>query len=709
MKKSLVRFVAFSMLFISINTLKANEWHSYTNTNFINYLIGDSNYLYCATRGGLTIFSFAESSFIASYTNVDGLNTNRLTCLLFDKFQNIWVGSYRGISIFNPITKKITNYNQFGELNQVIISCLNRCGDTILVGTKTGLYLIDTKGTVSTADDNLIIPNFPGSFTRNIFSVNVNNDFWVGASPGIIKLNRNLQSYTCFPHPFGDSVKAMIFVYDTLFILTEKGLAKYNDTTFVPIIYFPEDYLVFDLKYAENNFYIAATCGLIKYQYGGSMSFILNEDTRSIFINDEIWAGIGGSEYFGGGIKCLVNGNIKSYFSNGLKSNYVSCLMVDNEGSIYALHFTLEIWGNRTISYKKAFDDWQLLYDTLMNCNVGAIDSKNRIWLGHWFRDGGISCYDFNTNSWYVQTWTGPRGVIAAIGIDKHDTKWIYTESGTISAIDSTNQTIEFNIPGLGLLHDRHGRGYEFAFDIKNRVWLASQDGLVMIDYNNTLFDQSDDTYRIFRQGLSEADINSVAIDAENQIWCATVDGPAILKNDTFKIMAIDADKVTRIKTDNWGGVWILTNKGLFYYNIYTKIWASYTAENSYLLPNIENDNKFYDWLSINQEKGYLLIGTKEGISQFDYRNPPLESLSEIKIYPNPFIAKEHQVITFDSLPFNASIKIYTIQGEFITEIKPNMLYNAVRWHPTSLRSGIYLALVITEKKIRIAKFAVIR
>jgi hypothetical protein len=134
-----------------------------------------------------------------------------------------------------------------------------------------------------------------------------------------------------------------------------------------------------------------------------------------------------------------------------------------------------------------------------------------------------------------------------------------------------------------------------------------------------------------------------------------------------------------------------------------------YTSENSGLIPNIENDSKFYEWLSINEQQEFLLIGTKEGISQFFYKIPAPESLSQIRIYPDPFIYNEHQIITFDSLPKNSIIKIYSIEGKLITELNQLSGYTGVRWEPNSIASGIYLVVVTSGKKTRIAKFAVVR
>ncbi len=715
--------IIFVWFFVFISSVFA-EWKTYTNTNFINDIIGDSSYLYCATKGGLTIFSRAENQFRDVYTNIDGLKTNRISCLIFDKIGKIWLGTYRGIAIFDPSTKKIEIYDRFDEITQSIITCLNCSGDTVLVGTQNGLFVIDTKGTSSFSDDNIIIPMLPSGCSQNIFSLKVSNDFWIGVCPGVVKLNRNLQTFITYLHPFGDSVKAMIIISDSLYLATERGIARYNGAVFVPILNFPENYVVFDLKYTDDKFfYIATTGGLLQYDWQNT-SFVLNEEPRKIFISDGVWVGVGGLLWFGGGLRYYHNNIWQSYWSAGLASNNVSCTISDGDGIIYAMHYPTQTNNYKTISYKKIGEDWRLLYDIIIDNYIAAVDKNNYIWFGHWLLNGGLSrynpypisnTYDPQNDSWYAKTWAEHRGVIAALGIDNNDVKWIYNqyEYRPIMAIDVDGNEVEFNIEGV--LSSSQG-GYEFAFDSQNRVWLgASTVGLVMIDYNNTLSDFSDDTYKIYRLPHQE-EVNSIAVDVQNRIWCATVEGAAVLEGDSFRIYNTNntqnqllSNKVVRVKTDSWGNVWVLCINGLSQYNIYTKKWISYTPENCSIIPNIDNDEKFYRWLFIDEQRGFLLISTKEGINQFYYSVSAPESLVNIRIYPNPFIVSEHQVITFDSLPTSAVIKIYTMDGKFITELKPNRNFAGIRWEPDRLQSGIYFAVVRTDQKTQIAKFAIIR
>ncbi len=681
-----------------IFSLHGEQWKTYTNTNFINDVIGDSANLYCATNGGFTVFSRYEKKFTDIYTNVDGLSTNRINCLLLDKFNQVWLGTGKGIAVYNPSSQEIKTYDQ-NELRHSVITCLARAGDTILIGTNNGITVINTRGTLTFTDDVILPVNYPSGCSPKIFSIGIGNDFWVSACPGIVKLNRNLQTSTIYVHPFGDSVKAMTFISDTLYIASEIGLARFDGTDFTPILNYPENRVVFDLKYIDNKLYIATTGGLIQYDWSNAY-FILNEYTRKIFTSDGLWLGMGGLSWFGSGLKHYYEGIWYSYQSSGLKSNNVSCAVFDNYSSIYAIHYPTQTYNFKIVSYKKSTEDWQYLSDTLVDSYFAVADNNNNIWFGHWSLNSGLSRYNPQNNEWQIKTWNGFRGVIGALGIDNNDTKWTYNQYNTIIALDSAGAEMEFSIPGLSRPEQP---GYEFAFDQDNRVWLGFSGGLVMIDYNNTLFNVSDDNYQIY----PFQEITSVAIDANNQIWCASTEG--ILKLENNSLYIFDTTRVKRVKCDDWGNVWFLTINTLLRYNIYTKQWKPYTQENCKIIPNIDNDDKFYRWLYIDKNNGCLLIATKEGISQFNYSVSVSESLSQIRIYPNPFIVKEHQIMTFDNLPQNSKIKIYSIEGKFIIELAVNKNFGGVRWQPKNLYSGIFLAVIKTDKKTQIAKFAVIR
>lgn len=702
-QNSKIKSYVFFTILISYASLLGNQWRTYTNANFVNDMIADSINIYCATRGGFTVFSKQDSLFSRIYTNIDGLPSNRVNCLLFDKHQNIWIGTNRGIVIYDKVLQSFARYRDLGSVEQNYINCLEVSGDTILAGTQNGLVIIDTKGTTAISDDVIISRMLPIQISCKVFALAVKDDFWISACPGLVKLSRDLQNTTLFLSPFGDSVKAMIVVNDSLYITSEQGIARYNGNNFDLVVLFDQRYSVFDLEYYSNKFYVATTSGLLEYD-GVNLRFIFNEDTRAILFSDSLWIGAGGLTWFGGGLRLYQDNNWQEFRTNGLTANIVSCAISDKNGTIYAMHYPV---GYKTVSRKTVSGNWQLLNDTIANNYVATVDNNNCIWFGHWILNGGLSCYNPANQSWQAKIWSGLKGVVGALGIDNYQVKWFHNQANTIIAVDNQNNIYEFTIPGLAR-PERHG--YELVFDSQNRMWLGSSSGLVMFDYNNTFANVSDDIY----QFIPYYEINSVAIDSRNRVWCATDQGAAVLDGDTFRIYNINntqnilSNQMIRIRTDSWGGVWMLCSQGLIYYNIYSKQWHNYTSSNSSIIANEENDDKFYQWLFIDESNGNLLISTKEGISQYSYRVLPPPILTQVKIYPNPYISSQHEVITFDSLPNNAKVRVYGLEGDFICELSPNVNYSAARWSPKYLPTGVYIALVIAGDKRQIVKFAII-
>lgn len=700
-----VRFFLSGLLMIV--AVSSAQWQSYTNTNFINDIIGKGNYLYCATRGGLVIFSRTDELFVEYYTNADGLPSNRINCLAFDKWEKIWLGTNNGIAVFDPSSKEITLYPLINH-SADNINFLSISGDTILVSCNDCFYIIDTKGTASFSDDIIIQPILPSVAGRKIFCLQTSADnFWIGTFPeGIIRYNRNLQSYTTY-RTIGDSVKSMLFISDTLYLVTEKALSRFNGVSFDTIKTFPQNYVVFDLKYERNHFYIATRSGLFDFDRSQlfntlTLPVILWEDSRCIYLSNGIWVGVGGQVFFGGGLRYYFK-HWHYYFTSSPISNNISCVVSDANGTIYSTHYPSFTYNFKTISYKKGNEYWQLLRDTLFDGWVCAIDKQNRLWIGHWAGSSGISCYNPETDSWFIKTWPGTRGVIGALGIDNNDTKWTYNQDNKIIAVTNSDSEYVFTVPGLSR-PERHG--YEFAFDSRNRVWLVAQEGIIMYDYNNTLGNPSDDIYKIYRVE-SERVIKSIAIDTRDRVYIGTSQGLALLKDDEFQFF--NTDNILRVRTDCQDRVWYLTKDGLSMFNPYTQEQKIYTKDNSRIIPNIEQDESFYQWLHIDNAHNRILIATKEGISQFQFQSGPPMQISEIKVFPNPFIVRQHQTLTFDNLPNQSIVRIYTLEGKLVATLIATLYSPLLRWEPHHLPAGIYWAHVTSPYGRGITKFAIVR
>jgi ligand-binding sensor domain-containing protein len=695
------------------NSSAPGQWHTYTNDNFITDMTVIQNKIYCTTSGGLAIFDKDTQSFVQVLTNTDGLSQNQCLCLAQDKAFNLWVGTDgAGLFIFSPQNQLIQTYKT-SEL-PVRVKAIFISSDTIMTGSENGFEVINTRGTYLNPDDDQVFhftkTNHPEMLSDNILSFAATDHFWIGTKRGLIRLNRNLDTLVSYPNPFGDSVQAMIVIADTLFITTEAGIAKFNGTGFDTILSLQTP--VQDLVFHHDNFYLATNKGLIRYNQQ-TIDTIWKEPTQTILIDSLLYCGMGGSKDLGYGMR-VVSDTIDtlwtSFYSIGLVSNSIFSIVTDNFGEIYTCH------GLQGVSRLNTYGDWSAIYSPLYSARILAKDSHNRIWLGHFSFAGGLSCYDPQTNSWSIIQWgqSTARNIINALGIDRNDTKWVWSvrnNFGVIGAIDTTGNEIEFNF-GIFSPPGREG-SYEFAFDSRKRVWLGTTQGLLMFDYKSTLFNPADDSWVIFtkQSGLPGVEVVSIAVDAKDRIWIGTANGAGVLANDTFTSITTPlSNDIKKVRVDEWGVVWFLTARGLSRYNPNTRQWINYTQGNSQIIPNPDpiNLTSFYTCLNIDSRNGFLLVGTQAGLSKFELVDTLEPSFQTVRVFPNPCIKGFHHGVTFDSLPSGSRVLIYSLSGKLITELQVNRASHQAFFDAEDIQSGIYLAVIISPFGNEVEKFAII-
>ena len=76
--------------------------------------------------------------------NRDSLINNDINCMIFDKFENLWIGTNIGLSKFNIKTNKFTSYTTAeGLTNNFINSILLDDDNNLWISTNKGLNKFD--------------------------------------------------------------------------------------------------------------------------------------------------------------------------------------------------------------------------------------------------------------------------------------------------------------------------------------------------------------------------------------------------------------------------------------------------------------------------------------------------------------------------------------------------------------------------------------
>ena len=108
--------------------------------------------------------------------------------------------------------------------------------------------------------------------------------------------------------------------------------------------------------------------------------------------------------------------------------------------------------------------------------------------------------------------------------------------------------------------------------------------------------------------------------------------------------------------------------------------------------------------MDFDNERKLAYIATSKGISVLKIPfGKSYEDYSSLKIFPSPFKINEHNFMTIDGVPFNSSMKILTLDGLVIRDIKSRGLSedgDQIRWDGKNNKgktvlSGVYLVAIL--------------
>ncbi|MGB2980094.1 MAG: T9SS type A sorting domain-containing protein, partial [Candidatus Zixiibacteriota bacterium] len=136
------------------------------------------------------------------------------------------------------------------------------------------------------------------------------------------------------------------------------------------------------------------------------------------------------------------------------------------------------------------------------------------------------------------------------------------------------------------------------------------------------------------------------------------------------------------------------------------EVIAVYTTFNRGICDNIVRG------LKIDGRTGDVWVGTENGLSRYESGiGAPAEELTDVVPYPNPLlIEKGSEILTFDRLPYEATVRIFTVAGELVKRIESGSQWNGRSDGGELVASGIYLFHVQgASGESAVGKIAVVR
>ncbi len=188
-------------------TLKKYSHNKYDSSSLINdavniVFIDKDSILWIGTNDGLDYMDRDNKGFVHFQFKQDNQSDSRFNQVMSideDSYGNIWVGTYLGgLKKIDRTDKSFKNYilEQDGLRSQTIRAILEDKNDNLLIGTRGGLYIFNTK----TNKTELIEHDDynPYSLSHNsVLSIfkDKKGDIWIGTRSGLSYLNQNIQVF----------------------------------------------------------------------------------------------------------------------------------------------------------------------------------------------------------------------------------------------------------------------------------------------------------------------------------------------------------------------------------------------------------------------------------------------------------------------------------------------------------------------------------
>lgn len=715
------------------------EWKAFTSKNNVNNIDLKNNELWAATTGGVFSYDIVNNSY-GEFTTVHGLKTTDVSSIYLDEQGNIWIGAQNGYIHHLKNRKKWVYYNDIyfsTEINKRINSFF-QFKDTMYICSEIGLHtlLIAREQFSDTYTKFGLSPQISGKVNSVLI---INDTIWVATNSGVARALRshpNLLSpeawkvYTILDGLPDNNVMRIFIFKDQIYAATSYGLAIF-------------DGIRWNVTYGTSGKRIIAA-----ETFGDTIFFITNS---------EVWR--------------IIDGNltlISSNFSTNLKSLKVSSKSIyigTEDSGIICLEDTLQYWilpncppTNNLLGL--AVDEKGTLWAGTGTVNgKGFLRFENDLWYQYNFSKypilGSSDYYKVNVGKDNVKWISGWGPGIALVGSDSEIKKVFNSRNGLPSSVvTNPNYTV-----CAGTVTDSDGKVWINIFNERRDTVLAVLNpdssfeyiisplsfisvGITM-DHNGTkwfwtgrngggiFFYNEKDTVRGMQpgtrwgrvtksHGLNSDNVSVIAVDRDGEIWVGTMDAGINIIYDALNPLnriavysPLRGQKINDILVDPLNQKWVATSLGVYVLNPDgTTILQQYTFENTggKLL-----DNNVVS-IAMNGNDGTVYFGTEKGLSVLKtYSITPVQSFTELKISPNPFIINTHNQILIDGLVENSSIKILTSSGELVRNL-PTPGGRLASWdgcdtNGNKVSSGIYIIVASSAdgSTVGLGKIAIIK
>ncbi len=578
---------------------------------------------------------------IKVYDSKDGLSNNFITAICKDDFGLMWVGTRNGLNFFDGYVFNKVN----GELNRLEITELkfNKADQTLWVGTKQGLYAINTR-TLESERIKMPLPQSqigdeyvagfllkPGAGVASADIFVAFNNGWIAQ----VASNKRLQLIARLPVKIYNKVSMAAYPDGDLFVLagaayridiSEKAVNPINFHTT-----HPANILFMSLaEYQHEKLFLSTyNAGLLLYDLTTGK---LTEPTlfaAQHHENDLVYAAVRkDNEIYiaAAGYTCyslnMHSGSI-SYISERNKTAFegkqFGCLFVDEQGIL---------WYGTNKGIVRYKEDTRL-FDNLLSGEEQQIstrgimqDDNGDLFIASY---DGLFQFSKNENKWFCYDVEGGKkgsgwGVPYSLLRASDGTLYLGTESRYLLRINKRNKTIEDSFYTREDAQRPLGAIFSMAEGPDKTIWLGTQNGLFsyhpgsnMLRYRNK--DLLNEEQTTIHTVVLSRDKKKMLLGTTNGFYVIDpVSGIRTHLNQQSD-PALSNDDIFSVYEDGQNKIWLATNGGGV--NIIDSRSIIFLRKENGLSSDI-----VYSILPDNA--GNLWFSTFDGLSRYDIRDSNL-------------------------------------------------------------------------------------
>jgi len=724
------------------------EWRAHLPYHFAEKVMLYEDKVFCSSTGGLFYYNLSDNS-VETISKADGLSDNGIAVMEYYPEKQVAMLVYEDANIDLLKGDDIINIPDIMKKqipgDKQVYDILFQ-GNKAYLSTGFGIVVVDIERYEIT-ETYYIGEN--GDQVRVNQLATDGTYFYAATESGIMRAetsNPYLIDYNSWekvsdvPYPDG-FYKGVVYYSNRLFLIYQNDLMEvdeiyYYDGTWKSLsevantscyeVRISNDQLVFTLdgviKIMNEDFLFVR-----EYESGSPKSAFLHED-GSIWVADngrglvEVEAGTGAEKviapngpYYSlayrmasaGGILYCVPGGVTTTYNNTFRLASVMrfkdelwrsnintdrrdfiALAVDPEDPN---HVFAASWGYGLVEYS---DNTPVAFYDESNSTLRSIIPD-----ANYIRIGGLA-FDSEGNLWMTNT-----GVAEPISVLKKDGSWKSYKVGDILA--STGGA-------LG----------EIVIAENDQIWgiIPKGGGLFALDFNGTLDDETDDTYKLVNVEDENGkvitnEVFSMAEDLNGNLWLGTNQGILVYyspenlftngsiiaqeilvpRDDGYGDILLKTEKITSIEVDGSNRKWIGTADGgafLVSSNGINQIY-NFNTSTSPILSNSITD------ICVDGKSGEVFFGTDKGIISFkgDATDGASE-FSNVKVFPNPVREDYSGPISITGLLAETIVKITDMGGNLVNELESSgglAVWDGNDLHGNRVATGVYLVFLVNK------------